>query len=233
MALGNWQSHLTIHNIIVIILVIIGLIWLIHSLWRNYKISRINSWPRANALVVNSLVEPDGKFRLFSSSALLDPQYIDMSGKGNAKYIPRIVYRYNVNGKEYQSSNVVYGGDKAYNSLAIRALTGHITTGSTIQVYYNPSNPSEAYIYNGRYNWLGVVVGLLLLLIAAALGYHHNFYQVNAASYNFNFPGFGKKNDLVIDATRANNLAARTVTTNLAARPAVTTTTTTRAMTFF
>jgi len=180
--MDNWKDYLTIQNIVVAILVIIGLIWLISSLWMNMKVNRIAKWPVANATVVNSVIEPEKVTSTFGSS-YLDPRYLNLSTDVSTKFIPRILYRYTINGQEYQSTNVVYGGDKSYNALDIKTLMGNIGPGSVIQVYYNQSNPSESYIFNGTTSYMGVILGLLLLAVAGAIGYHHNVMQKGKTVY--------------------------------------------------
>ena len=171
-----WKDYLTIQNIVVAILAIIGLVWLITSIWRNWKIGRINNWPKVNAVVVNSVVEPEKVSSNFGST-YLDPRYLLGTTDSSTKFIPRILYRYNINGREYQSNNVIYGPDKAYNSLDIKTLMGNIGPGSTIQVYYNPDNPGETYVLNGTPNYMGALLGLILLALAGAIAYHHNYMQ--------------------------------------------------------
>ncbi len=65
-------SFWTLDNIIVLILAIVGLIWLINGLWKNWKIRNIRSWPKADATIISSVAQPaDG-----SSSAFVDPRFI-------------------------------------------------------------------------------------------------------------------------------------------------------------
>ena len=168
-----WRDYLTIQNIVVAILTIIGLVWLISSLWRNWKISRINNWPKTNATVINSVAEPE-KVTNALGSTYLDPRYLSATTDTSTKYIPRILYRYNINGQEFQSNDVMYGGDQAFNALDIKTIMGNIGPGSTIQVYYNPSDLDESYVLNGTPNYMGALLGLALLAIAAAIGYNHN-----------------------------------------------------------
>lgn len=171
-----WKDYLTIQNIVVVILAIIGLVWLISALWRNWKIGRINNWPKTNATVINSVVEPEEVTR--SGLAYLDPRYLSAATDTSTKYIPRILYRYTINGQEYQSNDVMYGGDQAFNALDIKTIMGNIGPGSTILVYYNPNDLNESYVLNGTQNYMGVLIGLALLAIAAAIGYNHNISKI-------------------------------------------------------
>ena len=206
----DYKEYLTIHNIVVVILAIIGLIWLISAAWRNWKISSIRSWPKTNASVINALVEPENVSSI-SGSNLLDHRYL-VSTDNSTKYIPRVLYRYTVNGREYQSTNVVYGGEKAYNSFDIKTMMGHITPGSTVQVYVNPNDHNESYIYNGTAAYMGILMGLVLLAIAAAIGYHHNVNQ-KRGSGNI----YVTKNEYDIRTPTLTDMAPRVVNKNAAA----------------
>ncbi|MEM3061956.1 MAG: DUF3592 domain-containing protein [Nitrososphaerota archaeon] len=149
-------------------MVVIGLIWLVISIWYNWKVVEIRQWPKTNAIVVKALVEPKNG----GSRTLVDPRFL-VSDNPSAKYVPRVLYRYSVNGKEYQSDNVVYGGG-TYGFHNVKVLMGNILVGSTIQIRYNPRNPSESYIYGGAHNYCGIIMGLVLLLIAFLVCYYSN-----------------------------------------------------------
>lgn len=166
----KFGQYLTINNIIAVILIIVGLIWLIHGLLRNRKINRINSWPKVNAYVLNSFAEPANNS---AGDVYIDPRYLLAYINDSAKFIPRVIYRYRLNGIEYQSDNVIYSGYTSYDSLNVKTLLGHITTGSTIPVFYNPNDPKESYIYNGDKSYSGIVIGLILLAAGGYLVYNH------------------------------------------------------------
>lgn len=145
----------TIGNIVAIILAIVGLVWLVHNIWRNYKINNINHWPKTNATIITSLAEPVGQ-------------------GSNNQFVPKVVYSYTANGRTYISDNVVYSGSRSYNAVDTRKIMSQLTPNSSVPVYYNPKDPKESYIYNGNKTYSGIVIGIILLLIAAYLGYYHN-----------------------------------------------------------
>lgn len=167
----DFRDHLTIHNIVVIILVIIGLIWLIHGIWRNMKVNSISSWPKINATVINDAVMPTSGRR---DNTFIDPRYIPATSNNKKMYVPSILYKYNINGREYQSSNLVYAGSKTYNAVSIRNMMSQMYPGATIQVFYNPGNYGESYVYTGVKSYFNIILGIILLLIAAYIGYDHN-----------------------------------------------------------
>ena len=161
----NWIDQYNIY--IAIILGIIGLIWLIRTLWGNIKINKIRSWPKATANVVNVFAETVNSG---SGSMLIDPNTISIANN-TTKFIPRVLYEYTIRGKGYQSNNVVYDGPRDFNAVDTKMILGQITPGENIHVYYNPHKPSESYIYNGRSKYTGIIGGIILLLIAGYLIY--------------------------------------------------------------
>jgi hypothetical protein len=193
-------EYLTVHNIIVIILGIIGLIWLIYGIYRNCRINSIRGWPKANAIVLNSLIRPANN----SGGMYLDPQYI-MPMNNHMHYVPMIVYRYRVNNMDYQSNNVVYSGPKSFNPIDTKLIMGNITPGSIIPVYYNPHNPNESYIYNGIPSYIGIILGIILLLIAGYIGYRHN---INGG-LSFLTKKWSKKPDITLTTTEGPSYQSR------------------------
>lgn len=159
---------LTVNNIVALILGIVGIVWIIYGIWRNLKINRISSWPKTNALVLNSVAEPANSA---AGNTYIEPRYIIATTDDQARYIPIVTYKYTVNKTEYRSSNVVYSGEKSYSSIDIKTMLGLITPGSTIPVYYNPSDPSESYIYNGLHSYTGIIIGAVLLALSGFLSY--------------------------------------------------------------
>ena len=168
--MADLKRHLNIANIIAIILGIIGLVWLIYTIWRNWKINSIRSWPKTDAMVINVAAQPSNKN---AGNTYIDPNAIIVTTGDNAQYIPRILYRYRVGGREFQSNNLVYSGSDSYNAYQTKMLIGQLTPGATIPVFYNPNNHAEAYVYNGLHNYWGIVGGIILLLIAAFIAHHH------------------------------------------------------------
>ncbi|XWV25892.1 hypothetical protein QJ857_gp1189 [Tupanvirus soda lake] len=225
-------DYMTVNNIVAIILGIIGLIWLIYGLWRNWKINKISTWPKTNAFVLNSVAEPANNA---AGNTYVDPRYIIATTDNKAQYIPKVTYRYRVANKEYQSNNVVYSGSRSYNAVDIKTLLGQVYAGATIPIFYNPNNPNESYIYNGTTSYTGIIIGLVLLLIAAYLGYYHNYKNRNitTTSVTENRSSVTRSNDLAspnltdIDAaTRRNTITRNTRITTPPTAPVGSTTTT-------
>ena len=174
--MSGFGKHVTVNNIVAIILAVIGLIWFIHSVWRNCKINRISAWPKAPAIVLNAVVEP---INANAGNLYMDPKTIIPTTDKFTQYIPIIIYKYDVGNQTYQSDNIIYSGPRTYNAFDTKVLMGTMAAGSPITVYYNPNYPRESYIYNGVKNYLGIVVGLIFICVAIYLLYRE---QTNIGS---------------------------------------------------
>ena len=166
----NFGDHLTVNNIIALIFGIIGLIWLIYGIWRNWKINRASNWPTMHATIVSSYVEPVNSC---VGSRHIDPTNIIPSITDTVQYVPKITFKYEISGTEYQSDKIIYYGMQYFNASSVKTLMNKLTPGSSIMIHYNPNNYSDAYIYNGTISYVGIIAGIILLLIAGYLGYYH------------------------------------------------------------
>lgn len=162
------KSLLTVNNIVALILIIVGLVWLITSVNRNMKIRNINSWPKANATVVSAMAEPVNEA---AGNTYLDPQNIVATTDSEARYKPQVVYRYRVNGRDYESDRVIYNDDREYTPAQIKTLMAPMRPGATIPIYYNPRDFNESYIYNSETSWVGPVIGTILTLLGLWLAF--------------------------------------------------------------
>lgn len=185
--MADWNQYLTGWNIAALIIAIIGLIWLIYASWFNSKIESIRRWPRTKATVVNAVVSPEQVRG--SGTSYLDPRFVTGLIDTRTKYIPEILYTYNVAGKNYESSNFIYGGPKALNALDIKTTMQHIQPNSTIDIYYNPNNPAESYVYNGVKSYTGIWMGIIMLLIAGAIYYYKGYNPSKAKPGLINYEG--------------------------------------------
>ena len=166
--MANLKEYLTVTNIIALILIIVGLIWGIWGVWRNWKSNRINKkWEKTNALVESSYAQPVNDA---AGNTYVDPRNIRPTVDSEARYKPVVTYRYRVDGKDHQSNNVVFADHKEYSPVEIKTLLNNIYQGSVIPIYYNPRDPSEAYIFPGESKWVGPIIALILLLVGLWIG---------------------------------------------------------------
>lgn len=147
--------------IIAIILLVAGLAMFIYSIWRNWKISQINSWPKVDATVINVLTKVEDR----GSDVYVDAGNITVENANKMRFKPTVMYVYQVNGKEYQSNKLVYSQPETFNAAQTKYLVGELAPGSTISVYVNPKNPGESYIYNGISNYWGIIAGIIIFVV--------------------------------------------------------------------
>lgn len=166
-------NYVSVKNIIAIIIFIIGLVWLIWAAVYNARVSTISKWPRVEAKIVSSYIEAQSGD---DNTTLIDPYAVAQLNLNptRAIYTPYIVYQYTVNGFLYQSSNIFYGGKKKYNGFDIQLFMKMFSPGTIINVYYNPKNFSEAYIYDGTKSYVGIVWGVIFIIIAIVIFFYHN-----------------------------------------------------------
>ena len=81
-------------------------------------------------------------------------------------FSPRIVYRYNVGGKTYQSDRYFFAGDGWRDAASAQAVVARFPAGSSVHVYVDKADPTQAVIDRSKPR-LGV---LLYLLPIAILG---------------------------------------------------------------
>lgn len=95
------------------------------------------------------------------------------SDEGGPTYRPDITYEYSVNGQTYENSNVfpgpggeAKGGSQDGEEWAEDIVSDH-PKGKQVTAYYNPENPSEAFLLENR-NW-GVLLALVLVVLTGGI----------------------------------------------------------------
>jgi len=160
------KKHMNIVNLISVILIIVGLVWMFHTIYRNWKIKQIASWPKAKATILRSYAEVSE----FGNNPEVSTKSIIVAPGNTKNYKPQVSYRYRVATTDYESDNLVYSGQNKYNAAETKTLLNPIPAGTRIDVYYNPRRPRESYIYNGSSSSNGVISGLVLVLLGIILG---------------------------------------------------------------
>jgi hypothetical protein len=88
-------------------------------------------------------------------------------------YIPKLRYRYQVAGKEYEGSRIdLTSQRKFYRQGAANAVLLEYDPDGPVKVYYNPRRPAESLLKPGVSAATWMVAGLVVLLLAllAAVG---------------------------------------------------------------
>ena len=112
------------------------------------KASASNRWPSTNGRILMSDVSSH--------------RSLNSSGTHTTIYEPKIQYEYTADGQRYQSDQLSYSmvGGTSVESWA-ENIVDKYPQGSSVQVYYNPSKPSEAVIEHSS-GGLGSVLVLIL-----------------------------------------------------------------------
>ncbi len=123
--------------------------------WSMYLAARSKFWPTTQGTVVSSRVA----------------RYLDSETAGKYWYGPKITYRYQVDGREYENNLLsfkeapVHTPDRQY----AKSIAAKYPRGSKVTVYYKPDSPSYAALEPGlgdAWPWL-----LLVLFFFAAAGF--------------------------------------------------------------
>ncbi len=110
-------------------------------------------WPTAQATVVRSKVTTS-------------------SSDGDTMYSADVAYKYTVDGREYESNVVRFGGDfSSSESSGAHRIVNEYPEGMTIAVHYSPEEPAVATIETGTH-WFGHLawwIGIGAMLLGACL----------------------------------------------------------------
>lgn len=151
-------------KIILVIIVIVGLVWFFHGLWRNWKIYRIKDWPKSQATIITSgVAQVNG---CVMGDNIIDPDQLGLVVTGNNKFVPKIRYSYTVRGMQYYSNSFQYSGDETFGPVEIKSMMNFMKPGDKISVFVNPDDPNESYVRNGANNYWGIIFGAIIILLA-------------------------------------------------------------------
>ena len=130
--------------------------------FRNRKKAEESAgWPGVEGVIMNAWID--------------ESRETDEDGYTSYTYTPKWQYQYQLGGQTYSSQKISFGGEKGYGSRkkAEEELTKYPMS-SRVWVYYNPQNPEEAVLLQGKKGtMIGIIVGVILILVsvcAACIG---------------------------------------------------------------
>jgi hypothetical protein len=93
-------------------------------------------------------------------------QYRRRSGGGHSPY-PMVLYTYQVEGQQYQSQRIYFGG--VVGGTAMTGVVKKYPIGAQVPVYYDPQNPADAVLERSTpmAKFLGLI-GVIMIVVAAA-----------------------------------------------------------------
>jgi len=130
-----------------------GLACLVFSLagWRHAR--RAADWPSVLGQVL--------------SSGVVEVAH-DADGRQTRRYAARIEYAYAVAGVDYRSNQIALGVTTSGSRAGAQAVADRYPAGASIEVHFDPANPSTAALENPTgFWWLPMLVGLFCLGVAA------------------------------------------------------------------
>lgn len=142
-----------IAGIVAIPFIIIAVVFVVAALRSRRQVSAAQDWPTVNGKVIYATVET----RHSHSS----------HGGTTTSYYPKVTYEYTVNGQRYQNSRISFGlevGLGNYNAVLRKVATYPIN--STVQIYYDPNDPSQTVLEkNSPSSKIFLFVGALIAVI--------------------------------------------------------------------
>lgn len=127
------------------------------------KDRRIARWPRAPGTVVSSRIAS-------STGTTRDKQGYSQE---YTSYTPEVTYRYVIDGTEYEGSAVARGELSTTTRSAVEACVDRYAPGNAIEVLYDPTDPTTAYLEVRRsigalilLGFGGLLMGIGVLIIA-------------------------------------------------------------------
>lgn len=118
-------------------------------------------WPTANGTIKSSTVDVERERERDSEG---DIHY-------ETKYIPNIVYQYQVEGMDYIGERVSFGGTSSSNQARAYKLTHQYPEGAEVTVYFNPEDPHDAVLQPGTTwtTYVVLVMGVVFTLTGALI----------------------------------------------------------------
>jgi uncharacterized membrane protein len=120
-------------------------------------------WPVATGRIVTSTVE---HYRTRVGGA--------RSGTLTTFYEPVVEYSYRVDGREYHSTQLSFGGRVAGSEELAQAKASHYPPGTEVVVHYDPENPSNA-VLDLKIAYAVPLLVIALVFFAAALFFSGSF----------------------------------------------------------
>lgn len=103
---------------------------------------------------------------------ILESELQESSGDQGTMYSAHVVYRYALDGGEFESNRIWYGGVYSTSDRSeMFEIVKQYPVGKTVTVYYSPDSPSESVLIPGAYVLSHVlyVIGLVFLGIGGFL----------------------------------------------------------------
>jgi Protein of unknown function (DUF3592) len=101
------------------------------------------------------------------TASYVSTRQTDAEGAGETE-VANVTYSYNVNGKDYHSNRVVWGGN--LEGGTVRGFVAANPVGGRVTVYYEPQNPESAILLRDRTGRLVLYLVLSIFLLLLGVG---------------------------------------------------------------
>lgn len=148
-------------NITVIVgiaFLVIGLVFILIYILQKQKARAAEAWPTASGVILSSGLE---EHRSYNSK----------THRTTVTYSPKIDYEYSVMGQKYNGTKPTFGY-AAYDYRTASEKIAPYQPGTSVQVHYNPSDPSNAVLETkaaGATTML--IVGIIFLVFGVVFGF--------------------------------------------------------------
>ena len=103
---------------------------------------------------------------------VLESELVESRDDGSTTYGAHVVYRYNLDGGEFESDRIWFGGDySTSNRSEMFEVVKKYPVGQAVTVFYSPDKPSEAVLMPGAYtsSYVLFAIGMVFLVIGSLL----------------------------------------------------------------
>ncbi len=90
-------------------------------------------------------------------------------GRGGYSFVRLVIYRYNVNGREFQNNRIGFPNQRVSGdeSIVMSQLNSRYPVGGPCTVYYNPKDPSQSCLEPGVNLFFMVFLGVFSVVFLA------------------------------------------------------------------
>lgn len=145
---GNRVSGKAAFFVMIGFLIVGGIFAAIGTLLVGSQIHALNTWLPVQAHVIHRHIRSDD------------------SGNSDTTYEPRVWYTYIVRGQKYTSHRAIYGSESSGYSWAEK-IVNQFPVGQTCTAYYNPHDPTQAFLVHkmDKLIWIFPGLGYLFALV--------------------------------------------------------------------
>jgi hypothetical protein len=137
----------------------LGVFFLVFSLRSQKKTRDSQSWPTTGGQIT-------------AASVVTSESAPDDDGRTYPLYYPLVKYEYTLNGQDYTSDRLAFGGRKTFkrHDQAAQEMA-HYPVGKAVTLHYNPADPGEAVLETKQVigSRLSMILGVILVLISVCI----------------------------------------------------------------